>query len=112
MHAQSYKITATRVEGQGSDNVDASGTDMLLWVGRLRPEVCMEINNILNVDNLATTPPIDSFACQSWLFDGTFTACAADPLGEAPELAGKTAFCSGDDASGTTYSYYRLLLIR
>lgn len=111
MDAQSFIITATRVKGMGDDSV-VSGTDLLLWIGRLTESQCKSINDVLGVPNPNGQPPIDTFDCQGQAFDGTYPSCG-DPIGENPALTGKMAFCNQAIANEPiVYIYHQVLLIR
>ncbi len=110
MDSNSWAVTATRVAKVGNDS-GAEGTDVVLLVGRVTADVCLKINTILGVQNNDDEPPVDTFDCDDTFFTGTFTSCA-NALGNIPALEGKTGFCSGNDNSGTKYSYYRVLIAR
>ncbi len=108
MHPQSFVIIPGSVTGVGTTDATASSTDLLLWVGRLQPQVCVEINKILGIDY--DTVPVDSL-CGSGVWDGTFPVCG-DPIGNtATKLAGKTAFCSQDTAGDATQVHFRQVLL-
>lgn len=108
MDSQSFIFTSTRVIGQGSEEAD--GTDLIMWVGRLKKEVCIKINKLVSVENPGGNPPVDEFnSCQTF-FDGTYPNCS-DPLGDTVPL--KTSFCvqaTPGDANG--YIFFQVLLSR
>lgn len=109
MDPHSFFISATRVVGAGSE-VGAAGTDLLLWVGRLREEQCITINKVLGVQNPGGKPPIDGFDCSDNPFDGTYPSCS-NPLGDASP--GKTAFCNQAAAGNpSVYIFHQVLLAR
>lgn len=110
MDAHSFIVTATRMEGVGT-NAGAEGTDLIIWLGRLRPEVCMAVNDLLGVTNPSNKPPVDTFDCSSNPFQGTYSSCP-DALGDTPELTGKSAYCNGYDDSGLMYNFFQVLVAR
>lgn len=115
MDSRSYQITMIRVLGAGDENWDERGTDLVLNVGRLTPQVCMAINDILNVSNQNTNPPlppIDTFSAGLVDYQGVMQGNGSDPLADTPETTGHRAFCSGSDTSGETYTYYQTLIAR
>lgn len=111
MHSASFIITASRLQGAGTDSASASGTDIVIWIGRLKPEVCMKINEILGVENPSNEPPTDTFDCDSNTFQGSYTGCA-DPIGDVPALQNSRAYCSGYNNSGIMYNYFQTLVAR
>ena len=90
MHPQSFAVIPLRVLRLGTDT-GADGTELVLWVGRLKKSVCIEINNILGISNPGGNPPADSVDCDAHIFTGTYPNCY-NPI-ENPHLAGKQAFC-------------------
>lgn len=108
MAPDSFIVTTTRVHGVGTEN----GSDLVMWVGRLQPEVCMKINDMLGVPNQSNLPPVDMFDCDGDIFHGTYSTCT-NPIGDGtPVITGKSAFCSGYNASGQLYNYFVVLLAR
>lgn len=104
----SYQITMIRWYQAGNENWDSSGTDIVLWIGRLKPEVCLKINDTLGIQNQGA-PPIDTYDAGWNNWQGTMLGNNGDALGDNPILVGKKSFCSGTDASGENYTYYQLL---
>lgn len=113
MTPDSWLVTATRVLGNGSDAADSSGSDLVLWLGRLTREQCLAVNRELGITNPGGEPPVESFDCQGPQFQGIYSACA-EPIGnDIAELAGKQEFCFdwGGGAAGG-YLYMQVLLGR
>lgn len=110
MDSRSFVVTATRMAELGQDS-GAGGTDLILWLGRLEPEVCMAVNDLLGVSNPSDAPPVDDFDCDSTIFQGAYTSCG-NAVGDIPELTGKSAYCSGYDDSGPMYNYFQVLVVR
>jgi hypothetical protein len=110
MDVRSFVVTATRMAELGQDS-GAGGTDLILWLGRLQPEVCMAVNDLLGVSNPSNAPPVDDFDCDSAIFQGAYTSCS-NAVGDIPELTGKSAYCSGYDDSGPMYNYFQVLVVR
>lgn len=111
MHPASFIITSTRMQGAGTNAAAASGTDIVLWLGRLKPEVCMKINDLLGITNPSGAPPIDTFDCDSNAFQGSYSGCS-DPIGNIGALQNSRAYCSGYDSSGLMYNYFQVLVAR
>jgi hypothetical protein len=88
----SWIVTPSRVVGHGSE-AGTAGTDLIIWLGRLSREQCLNVNTALGITNPAGEPPYDTFDCQGPQFTGTYGTCS-NPFGdEVPELAGKNDFC-------------------
>lgn len=111
MDSNSWRVIAARVYPTWTDPTGPESTDLVMTLGRLTPEVCMKINDILGVTNPGGAPPVDSYSCDTQIYTGTFPACA-DPIGDIPELEGKTAFCSGSSNNGLMYHFFRVLVTR
>ena len=110
MHPQSFIVTRGRVLNLGTDT-GTDGTDIILWVGRLKESVCMSINDILGIPNPGGKPPYDPWSCSS-PFKGTYALCS-NPVGDSvPALAGKQAFCVGNDGEETSNIFMRVLIVR
>lgn len=108
MHAQSFYVSASRVIGHGSDSATPEGTDLLLWIGRLKPEVCRAVNSILDIPS--ETFVADPFAGPP--FTGVYPA-ASEPLGNSfTAIQGKSAFCNMSSNDGINYNYHRVLIAR
>jgi hypothetical protein len=115
MDSRSFIVTMIRVQGAGNEQWDDAGTDLVLNVGRLTPQVCMAINTILGIANQNVDPPlppIDTFDSGLTDYQGTMHGNGGDPLANVPETMGKRAFCVGKDTSGETYTFYQLLVAR
>ncbi len=112
LHPSSFQITWIRVQGAGSEVWDPSGTDVVLWLGRLQPEVCMAVNKILGVENRNGLPPVDTYDSGVNTFQGVPYGNGGNPLANEPETIGKRSFCVGADTSGETYTYYTLLMMQ
>jgi len=114
IHAQSMHFTSLRVVGHGSDATTANGSDLVMWMGRVNRNVCLEINDQLGIENPGDAPPIDPWDCdnENAPYTGSFADCA-DPIGGGTSvLAGKGAFCVGHDSSGLNYIFMTVLLPR
>lgn len=101
-----------RAEGVG-ENV----ADLIFWIFRLKPEICMAINNKLGIPNPDGMPPRDttSNAYDGVGFGGNFGG-ASNTI-DAPELIGKHIGCfvSNRAAGGgidDQYYFYAVILAR
>ncbi len=107
-HPQSWTVYATKILGDGTD-AGAAGDDVVLFVGRLKKEVCIAINNKLGITNPSGNPPVDTWSGS--LFVGTY-GTVSNPIGdETTALQGKKAFCA-TDSTGNFYSYIQVLIAR
>lgn len=110
----SWFVSATRIEGVGSDTGDAAGTDLVLWLGRLSREQCISVNNALGIPNPGGEPPQETFDCQGPQFQGVYQDCL-DPIGDGvADLRGKFDFCFDWDGPATDagYLYMHVILPR
>ncbi len=111
-HARSLHFSAATVIGNGVDS-GAEGSDLVLWMGRVTRDVCIEINNRLGIANPGGAPPVDPWNCtpSDPPFTGSFANCDADPIGDdAAALAGQQSFCVDFDSSGWTYIFMTVLI--
>jgi hypothetical protein len=111
----------SRFVAHGIQGVGTSAPELVLTVNYLRPEVCMAINDILDIPNDSGNVPIDpvrlsgSYASyQNDLSSAAATFVAGDDY--AP-FAGQTSFClqwndSGAGISDFDYIYYHVLIER
>lgn len=105
----SFVPVTIRMEGVG----DESKAELVLWVGRLQPQVCTQINEILGVSNNDGDPPVDTFDCNTTFFQGTYDTGCSNVLGNGtPKLRGYSSYCSATDTSGETNSYFKTLIAR
>ncbi|MFA5592528.1 MAG: hypothetical protein WC989_04360 [Micavibrio sp.] len=115
-HPQSLWLSAMGVKGVGTEGPD--GTDLVLYAGRLRKDVCLTINDMLRVSNPSGSPPHEGGYCLGGghKFEGEYPACGNNPIGYSESaLVGKRAGCrrSGNASSGAEqYSFYRVLIAR
>lgn len=98
-----------RFSGQGVLDIGTSEPDLILLIGSIKRDVCIELNKKLGVENPLGEPPQVSGTCyngQGW-FDGTYgtsniTWCGLDQVRSA---------CVYDDY-GPFYYFYNALIIR
>lgn len=112
MHPQSFYVSAMRVMGIGSDDAGTAGSDLVLRVGRLQKNVCLRLNDLLGITNPAGLVPEDVSYCNNAPFTGTYQACAQAMSNTAPEIAGKTAFCSNSGSDEISRIYFKVLIAR
>lgn len=113
MQSQSWIVSGNRVLGNGDDTNTPNGTDLVLWAGRLKKEVCIKINEKLGVTNPGGSPPSETFNCTIAVFNGSYANCS-NPMGDLAEIKGRKSFCLNDPASGTDngYLYFQVLIAR
>lgn len=109
MHPYSWSLQNIRVLGAGSDSTTAGGTDLLLFMGRMTLDQCLNFNTAVGVTNPGGVPPTDDWSCGT-VYNGTYAGCA-NPIGEiAAEIKGKQDFCIATTSS--RYYQVHLLLAR
>ena len=117
MHPQSSWFVQHAVKGVGTDGLDGSGTDLVVIIGRLQKLVCIEINNVLGVNNPSGEPPLRAATASVGGddFEGVFSSVANLVGDGSPAVVGKNAFCaqtlspsSGEDQ----FVYHRVLIAR
>lgn len=109
LHSRAILPTIQRVSGLGVEG----DSELILWMGRLEKDVCIEINNRLGIENPGGNPPPDDWSgADSAIFKGTYSLSGI--IGdEAAGLVGKTAFCAQSIAAGEAgYSYLNVLIAR
>lgn len=104
MHPQSFFISSSRVSEAGTD----SGTDLVLWLGRLTENSCMQVNEMLGVAAAGTVPVLDTFDCDGTPFDGTYQTCS-DPIGDDLMYKGNLSFCALTQGG---YIFFHVLIAR
>lgn len=92
------------------DNVGSNENDLFLQPSNLKRGVCLEINNILGIDNPSGEPPSESHTAAA-LFTGTYAAPTPDNIGDdgGHNLSGKLSFCRNHSAN---YKYLQVLVTR
>lgn len=95
----------------GQSAVEDIGTpqpELIMWIGELKPEVCNQINRIINgVD--ATD---DNIGAANAAFAGTYSLVANGIGDDAPyAFKGKSSGCAGADDGGG-YGFYQVLIAR
>jgi len=109
LHSRAVLPMIQRISGLGDD----AESELILWMGRLKKDVCIDINNRLGVSNPGGDPPQDEWVGTTVAyFKGDYPQSGL--LGdEATSLAGKTAFCvQSVNAGEAGYSYMNVLIAR
>jgi hypothetical protein len=105
----SYYPRRIQIPGVGLTNKE----DITLMGGLIKKEVCLKINNTLNVNNPSNSPPkatITGTAIPNGSFSDNNSLVVTDIDGE---ITGKSSFCGGDVAENPQgYIYYHVLLTR
>lgn len=97
------------VKNIGTTCTTSSCTDLLVLLPHLKREVCIELNEMMDVDNPSGIPPTDSGANMTTPYTGTisYTDTIGDEAGSTA-LSAKTAGCY-QDTGANTYVFYRAL---
>lgn len=112
MAPNSWIVQSVRVVGVGTDGNAAGSSELAIKIGRLRPEVCMAINDKLGIANPSDAPPFDVQGCDSAMFNGTFADCTEPSGNEVTALQGKRGFCSKVfNSSDDIYYWYTHVLL-
>lgn len=83
--------------------------DLILVADELRLEICMQINNLLKVDNPFDAPPIDTqIGTTRFIGAYTYTRTLGD---ESTALRGKTGGCFLN-TSNSKYTFFKVLVAR
>ncbi|PZP57222.1 MAG: hypothetical protein DI586_01115 [Micavibrio aeruginosavorus] len=106
MAPKSWIAQYGKFNGIGTET-GAEGADLILGIGFLKKEVCIEINNKLGITNPSGNPPTDTWA--GGRFVGTYADSANDFNTTATQ--GKKAFC-GTSTGGDRFMYYQVLIAR
>jgi hypothetical protein len=104
----------------GIDEVNSIGTtcgaaqcsDLLMYVYTIKKDVCLEINNKLDIENPAENPPIDSEINASE-FEGAYGY--SHTLGDeasSSALDGKSVGCFFENDTHPEYHFYQVLIPR
>jgi hypothetical protein len=104
--------SSNEVADVGTTCGGASCAELMIVVDELGENVCMQINDLLGVENPSDAPPTDS-GPDTTLFNGSygFSAVLGDEAG-GEALQGKTAGCLKKTVAPTEYIYFRILLAR
>lgn len=111
-HPQSFLFVAGQVMGVGTNSPPSPASDLVMYLGWVNEDVCVEINKQLGIPY--TTLPLTLDASQPCgnIYNGTYTGCT-NPIGDvATGLNGKTAFCNKLSAQSFGNSFIRVLIAR
>ncbi|MFA5593305.1 MAG: hypothetical protein WC989_08345 [Micavibrio sp.] len=80
----------------------------------IRREVCIQINQMLGIDNPGGEPPREINDAAALIFVGVYGPNVADTIGDdaGSGLAGKRAFCRWSGAEVSNYQYNQILIAR
>jgi len=104
---------SNEIEEVGTTINEDESVDLTLFLKNLSLNVCLEINDLVNVQNTSGNPPTDSGVDDDFI--GTLNY--ADTVGdEDSNLAGKKAACYEDGGKTLTpanqYLFYKVLIVR
>jgi hypothetical protein len=112
VHPQSWWITQETVFGVGTDG-GVSGSDLVIWVGRVTKNQCIDINETFGVTNPSGNPPVNPINGNGGTFQGTYIDTSVNDLINDPALAGKYDFClDWSGSSDWSYIYMHVLHAR
>lgn len=99
-----------------SYNIEGSGTtatDLRMLINFLDQNICIAINNQLNVSNPSDVPPIDNNTGAGVNFVGAYASTPADNIGDdgGHDLPGKATFCR-NQSSVPQYQFNQVLIAR
>ena len=103
-------------EFKSGHNVAESGTsasDLDMQIHDLKLEVCIKINELLDVNNPSGVPPEDGNTAGNSPFIGAYDPPPVDGIGDdiGSGLSGKLAFCRDSDTSTNAFYQYNAVLI-
>ena len=113
-HPYSWLVQTVRVLGSGSDAATAAGTDLVVFLGRMTRDQCLNFNTSVGVVNPGGVPPTDTWAGCGIVYTGSYTACP-DPIGDTASSAGikgKQDFCLYNPTFGDRFYQVHILLAR
>lgn len=96
------------------ENMGTTAADLALQISWLREEVCIAINNSLNIPNPAGVPPVENNGAGDLDFIGAYgPGNIGDTIGDdgAHDLAGRTGYCRYQSAVDN-YQYNQILIAR
>lgn len=89
------------------DGLKTTESEIVMTVLHVKPEICRQINNKLNVVTAGDLPDHDTFNAD--IVDGTIDTLA-NPIGDTePAFSGKKAFCSSGNVDGN-YHFQQVLV--
>lgn len=95
------------VENMGTTCAGASCSDLLILFRDIQENLCIRLNEMVNVTNPSGAPPVEtSFNFVPFVGLYTYNGTLGD---EAAELDGKKAGCANDSG---TYHFYKVLISR
>lgn len=100
-----------QIQDLGSTCGNNTCTDLLFLARDVKLSICLQINDIMGIDNPGGIPPIET-ALDYTAFTGTYTS--AQTIGDvtaAAAVAGKSSGCVEDDSSGE-FVFYKVLMRR
>lgn len=99
--------------GHNVGESETSATDLHVQIHDLKLEVCLKINELLDVNNPSGVPPEDGNTAGNNAFIGSYPAPKVDGIGDdvGSGLSGKMTFCRDSDTSANTFYQYNAVLI-
>ena len=93
----------------GVDGVGTTEGELMLTIFGVDSNVCLKINQTLDVGTVGTLPATDSFTVVT--YDGTY-GTTPDPIGNTEtSLSGQQSFCAEGAVAGN-YHYHQVLIAR
>ncbi len=92
-------------------NIGSTKQEATVLLNFIDKDICMKINNLLNISNPSNSPPIDIGTMNfDSLYDGNFPNSPSSSF-NAPEIIGRNSGCISD-SSETTFHFYHVLFAR
>ena len=93
------------------DGVGTNAAELKAGLPFLRTDLCMALNDRLNITNPSNAPPVDSNDPGSGLFTGTYGAPVGNNIGDdgGHNISGNTAFCR---TGNTSHQFMQVLIVR
>ena len=113
--SRDYFIRSTRVVNVGTTAANNSAVELIHIVTDLPQNVCIELNNKLDVENPAGIPPEDSNITTGDFYRGAFTLNNGSVLGnDSTQLIGKHQGCflESEQSGSVNHVYYNVFIPR
>lgn len=94
------------------EGVGTNATDLRITLNFIKKEICLNINNLLNIENPSGNPPIDENSISGDNeFVGAYSIPSANTIGDdgGHNLAGKSVYCREGSSS---FQFMNVLLAR
>ncbi len=97
-----------RIRVSNLPNVGSNEAELVYQLSQVKNSICLQINKILGVENIANSPPI--FGETTFDYTGAFPSMPTT-IDTNGKITGKLAFCATRDGS-TNHKYVQVLIAR